>query len=99
MSESPVAPTSTNPLAIASVVLGSLSLPCFCLCYGLPFNVLAVALGAVAISQVNQNPQQGGKALAQVGLGLGVLSIVLGVTYFLAAMFFGLSWDLLQQFQ
>ena len=103
MSESAAAPTSTNPLAIAAVVCGGLSLPCICFCYGLPFNIAAIVLGGIAISQLNNNPEQGGKTLAQVGIGLGVLSILLVMATLVVAIAFGLSGggvqDLLKQLQ
>jgi hypothetical protein len=64
---------ATNGMAIASLVMGGLSLPC-CGC-GL-FGLLAVVFGAVALSQLNRQPQQSGKPLAVAGIVLGALGLV-----------------------
>lgn len=75
-----------NPLAIASLVCGVISLPCACACYGLPFNLLAIVLGIVAIVQGTSDASKaGGKMLAFGGIGLGVLSGVLSVGLMIAA--------------
>jgi len=64
---------ATNGMAIASLVMGGLSFSC-CGC-GL-FGLLAVVFGAVALSQLNQQPQQGGKPLAIAGIVLGAVGLV-----------------------
>lgn len=73
-------PTTTNPFAIASLVLGLLACltACFC-CYGFPFNVLGGVLGIVAVVQNNADRTQGGSGLAYGGIGLSLFSVVLAV--------------------
>lgn len=73
----------TNPLAIAALCCGVVSIftTCVC-CYGLPFNVLGIVLGGVAISQINDNPEQEGKELAIAGIATGGLSILLAIASF-----------------
>ena len=67
----------TNPLAIASLCCGVVSILTACVCcYGLPFNVLAIVLGGIAISQINDNPEQEGKPLALAGIATGAFSIL-----------------------
>lgn len=95
MSDLPVQP---NPLAIASLVAGVVSLPCICLCYGFPFNVLAIVLGGVAVAQAGNDPAQaGGKNFAWGGIGLGALSLVLGVGYFVLALSTGVLSTIIQE--
>ena len=73
-------PTTTNPFAIVSLVLGVLSCltACFC-CYGLPFNLLGAIFGIVAVVQINSDSTQGGSGLAYGGIGLSAFSVVLAV--------------------
>ncbi len=80
---------ATNGMAIASLVMGGLSLSC-CGC-GL-FGLLAVVFGALALSQLNQQPQQGGKPLAIAGIVLGALSLVVSAAA-MASGFFGRFWE------
>ena len=86
-----------NPLAIASLVSGVLSIPCICACYGFPFNVIAIALGAVAVVQAGNDPNQGGKGLAFGGIGLGLLSMLLAVAMFFLAFTGGFLSSFLEQ--
>ncbi len=65
---------ATNGMAIASLVMGGLSFSC-CGC-GL-FGLLAVVFGALALSQLNQQPQQGGKPLAVAGIVLGASNLAI----------------------
>jgi hypothetical protein len=85
-----------NPLATASVVLGALSCltACFC-CYGFPFNLIGLVLGIVAITQINADPTQGGKKLAQIGIGLSVFSVVMVIGLVVLSMFLGVGFGLL----
>lgn len=78
----PVPPMSepaqtTNPIAIAALVSGALSILCICGCYGFPFNLLGLVLGGVAVVQSNGDPSVGGKPLAFAGIGLSVLSFLI----------------------
>jgi hypothetical protein len=90
-------PTATNPMALASLVMGILSIACVCVCYGFPFNVLGIVLGAVAIMQANQDPSQGGKSLAMAGIGLSVLSFVLLAVLLVLGVAGGMMSALLEQ--
>jgi GYF domain 2/Domain of unknown function (DUF4190) len=73
-------PRRTHPLATAGLVLGILSLPGFCCCYGLPFNVAGIVCSAVALHQINRQPQvYSGQVLAIVGLALSILSLFLSM--------------------
>ena len=86
---SPVSPArQTNSLATASLVLGIVAITVgWCCCYGLPFNVLGLVFGLIALSQINQNPlQYDGKGLAIAGLILSGISLLLAILLF---VFFG----------
>jgi hypothetical protein len=91
-------PAQPNPLAIASLVVGILSVPCVCACYGFPFNVLAIVLGGISVVQGSNDPAQaGGKGMALGGIGLGILSVLLGAVYFFVAFTGGFLGALLQE--
>lgn len=67
----------TNSLAVASLACGAISLLTTCICcYGLPFNVLGIVLGGIALSQINDNPEQEGKSFAIAGIATGLVSII-----------------------
>jgi hypothetical protein len=68
----------TNPMAIAGLVMGILSMSCgLCCCYGLPFNMLGIIFSLVALAQIRNDPlSQQGRPLAIAGLVLSLLSIV-----------------------
>ena len=71
----PGAPPSggRNGLAVASLVLGIISIPmCFLFIPGL----LAVVFGIVALSQIGGNPGQAGRGQAIAGLVLGIISLL-----------------------
>ena len=77
----------TNGFAIAGLILGIISLFTFCLCGGLPFNVLGLTFSIVALVQVRGNPQQyEGHGLAIAGLVLSIVGIVLAVLLLLFRM-------------
>jgi peptidyl-prolyl cis-trans isomerase B (cyclophilin B) len=70
----PVAPTgyapaqpTTNVLAIISLVISILG-----------FNVIAIILGAVGLSQIKRTGEKG-RGLALAGIWIGAISIVLGI--------------------
>jgi hypothetical protein len=70
---------ANNGLAVASLVS---SLLCC-----VPFNsVAAVVMGLIALSQINDNPNQGGKGLAVAGTAIGSISLALTVLGILASM-------------
>ncbi len=68
----------TNSLAIAGLVFGIISITFGLCCYGLPFNLAGIACSAVALNQINKDPQhEGGRGLAVAGLVLSILSLLL----------------------
>jgi len=68
----------TNPLAVAGMVFGILSIAFSCCCYGLPFNVAGILFSGVALSQIKADPlNQQGKGMATAGLVLSIFSILL----------------------
>ena len=73
-------PPKTNPLAIAGLVLGILSLPGACCCYGIPFNIPGIVVSIIALTQIKKEPDKhGGKGMALAGLILSILGIVLAI--------------------
>ncbi|HVV00627.1 MAG TPA: DUF4190 domain-containing protein [Verrucomicrobiae bacterium] len=78
-----VAAPPTDPLAVAGLVLGILSVIFSCCCYGLPFNIAGIVCSAVALSRINRYPELwGGRSLAVAGLILSILSIILAIVLF-----------------
>ncbi len=66
-----------NTLAIVSLVLGILSIPC---CGFIIFGVAALVTGFMAKSKADQNPNEyGGRGLALGGIILGAITILLGI--------------------
>ncbi|MFO8012330.1 MAG: DUF4190 domain-containing protein [Phycisphaerae bacterium] len=78
--QAPAAPEGggTNGLAIASLILGILSMVCLGLLAGIP----AVICGHMALGRIKQSGQ-GGRGLAIVGLVLGYISIVATIIFIL----------------
>jgi hypothetical protein len=69
----------TNGFAVASLVLGILSLGCIC-CYGLPFNLFGLACSIIALIQIANAPQvYHGKGMAVAGLVLCLVSLVFAI--------------------
>jgi hypothetical protein len=94
----PTAPRN-NPFAVAALVLGIISLPVACCCYGFPFNVLAIIFGIVALSQIKRDPvNQLGRGMAIAGLVLGVASLALGGLVFALGVALNSS-EILQKLQ
>jgi hypothetical protein len=83
----PIAPTfsksapvrTTNPLAVAGLIMGIVSLTFgLCCCYGFPFNLLGCVFSIVALAQIRGNPQlYDGQGIALAGLVLCALSLLL----------------------
>ena len=76
--------STKNPLAIASLVCGILSILTVCCCYGLPFNILGLGLGIVALVQSNKpdsQEHQDGKSFAIAGIATSLISIVITVLF------------------
>jgi hypothetical protein len=69
-----------NPLAAWSLGTGIASLPC---CFSFILSPVSIVLGAVALSQINRNPNQGGRGMAAAGIVLGSISLVMAVVAWL----------------
>ena len=70
MPRTPYVPTKTNGLAVASLVLGILTL------CGIG-SFLAVVFGHTALSQIKKDPYQQGRGLAIAGLVLGYIGLAI----------------------
>lgn len=87
MYEESLQPAQTSPFAIVSIILGGISmLTCWC-CYGLPFNMLGIIFGIIALVQMSSDATQSGKGLAIGGICLSVASGVLAFVWVFASMF------------
>lgn len=86
----PIAPLPvrrTNALATTSFVMGLLSWG-LCCCTCIPFNVLGVVFGIIALAQIGRAPlQEEGRSLAIAGLVLSLLNLLMSIPVFL----FGLA--------
>jgi len=65
-------PQGRNGLAVASLVLGIVSIP---MCFLFVPALLAVIFGIIALSQIKGNPGQAGRGQAIAGLVLGGVSL------------------------
>lgn len=64
-------------LAIVSLVLGILSIPC---CSWIVFSIAAMITGFLAKKKADENPEEyGGRSLALAGMIMGAVTLVLGV--------------------
>jgi hypothetical protein len=70
-----------NPMAIASMVLGILSIPsCCCAFIGTPLSIAAVVLGIVAMQKIKAEPQSWtGQGMAVAGIACGGVGILLWI--------------------
>lgn len=84
---------SHNPMAITGLVLSCLALVC-CPCSTI-FGVLGIVFSVLALSQIKQNPSQGGRELAIAGIAIGAVSL-LG---FIIAAIAGAFGQLLEHFR
>jgi hypothetical protein len=84
--------SANNMLAIWAMVTGIVSLVCCC---GIMAPV-SIVLGAIALSQIKNNPNQGGKGFAITGIVLGCVTLVLFIIGIISAI---LSPNFLQSFQ
>jgi Domain of unknown function (DUF4190) len=73
--------TSTNALAIISLIFGIVSIPtAFCYGCGIIFAIVAIITGLIARSQIKQSGgRQGGDGLALAGLIIGALVAALAI--------------------
>jgi len=69
-------PPPANPLAAWALGTGIASVSC---CFVPILSPVSIVLGAMALSQINQNPKQGGRGLATAGIVLGCISLVMGI--------------------
>ncbi len=66
--------------AVASLIFGLISVTFGWICGGPIFGLLAVVLGAVALTQIKRNPQQhSGKPIALVGLITGGIALLVNL--------------------
>ncbi len=78
----------TDGLAIASLVVGILSLVCFLACLGVVLGPTAAIMGFVSRQRISSSGGAlGGGTLATIGLILGVFGFVVSVGWFI----FGIS--------
>jgi hypothetical protein len=73
---SPAAAPSNNPLAGWALGTGIASLTC---CPFLILSPVSIVLGVIALSQIKQHPNQGGRGLAIAGIVLGCISLLMGI--------------------
>ncbi|HET6646213.1 MAG TPA: DUF4190 domain-containing protein [Pyrinomonadaceae bacterium] len=71
---------SQQGLAVASLIFGLISITFGWICGGPVFGLVAVVLGAVALTQIKRNPQQySGKPIALVGLITGGIALLVSL--------------------
>jgi hypothetical protein len=80
---------SFHPLAIASLVLGLLSVPTCCCLFASPlFSITGVALGIVALGKIRENPHTWkGHEMAIAGIALSSVGVLFEILAFLT------TWD------
>lgn len=84
----PAAEGQNKTLAIVSLVLGVLSIPC---CSIFIVGLAAVAVGFIAKSKADKNPNEyGGRTLALVGIGIGafttIVAFIINLLYLLGVI-------------
>ena len=84
----------TDGLAIASLVIGILSITCFAACLGIVLGPTAAIMGFIARQRIaSSGGAVGGGPLALAGLILGILGFAINVGWF----FFGIASNLFTQ--
>ncbi len=73
------APQKNNPLAVAGLVLGILSVTIGLCCCGIGFSIGGIVCSAIALSQLGKNPQQTGRGMAIAGLILSIAGLLIGI--------------------
>jgi hypothetical protein len=74
-----------NPLAGWALGTGIASLPC---CFMLILSPVSIVLGAMALSQIRHNPNQGGRGAATAGIVLGCISLFMAIVFWVIAVVF-----------
>jgi Domain of unknown function (DUF4190) len=73
-------PAQQQGIAVASLILGLISITFGWICGGPIFGLLAVVLGVVALTMIKRNPQQyGGKPIALAGLITGGIALLVNL--------------------
>lgn len=73
----------TDGLAIASLVIGILSVACFFICFGIVLGPIAAIMGFISRQRVaTSGGMLGGGTMAIIGLVLGVIGFVISVIWF-----------------
>lgn len=76
-------------LAVASMVLGILSIILFCLWFvSIPLGIVAVILGFIAKGKADRG-EAGGKGLALTGMICGAIGLLIAIGILLFALIFG----------
>jgi anthranilate phosphoribosyltransferase len=81
---------STNPLAVAGMISGILSILSFCCCCcgfwgafvlagALALDILGIVLSSMALSQIKKDPLQQGKGMAVTGLVSALIALILRI--------------------
>lgn len=73
----PPIPTTTEPLAICSLILSLAGLVCCAIVTAIP----GVICGHIALSRIARQPQLQGKGMAIAGLIIGYAAIAIGIAY------------------
>ena len=71
----------TDPLAIASLVVGlvGMVLACCCGAFGIPVHLAAIAMGGFSLYRMGEDPSLTGKGLAIGGIVAGGIGFLLAV--------------------
>jgi hypothetical protein len=81
-----------NTFATIGLVMGILSLPMLCCCYGFPFNILGIIFSSIALSQIKKSGgTQTGRGMAIAGIALSIVSLVLLVVVIVLGV--ALGWE------
>ncbi len=73
----PVAPRN-NPMALTGMIMGIVSIPALCMCYGFPFNILGIVFSLIGLAQIKRSPETfTGRGMAITGLALSIFSVAL----------------------
>jgi hypothetical protein len=66
--------------------------PCCCGACGTPLPIAGIICGAIALSQINKDPQtHKGKEIAFAGIGVGALALLMGIAVLIWALVSGAS--------